>query len=362
MTIHLITGRAGEPHVTSVDAGKFNANVFGRGRYVLDGCECTVIDSNNLSIAEGVMLVDGRQVNIEGTGEPVVIENGQSGYNRIDLVCLRYQRSEGIETIDISTIKGQPTSGEPVAPTGSGSIIDGDSLAYIPIFSVRITGTNVEQPIMMLESFALYTLGLGEEIPAGANLDDYTTPGIYRLVADVADVQNSPIEHGFTLVVSYRINEATISQVLYPYNTSYGDGTCWERTYIGWNTPKWTNWVCSGGVDAIVAEGTTNNWTWKKYASGRAEAFTKFSVSDYTFWSYGSGFRAWLGRYSMPFNLVGGYSIVANASNPNIYLACMPHDFTSDAVSFHATTEAGPFSPAGVGSIEVCAQVDGWWK
>lgn len=296
MTIHLITGRAGEPHVTSVDAGKFNANVFGRGRYVLDGCECTVIDSNNLSIAEGVMLVDGRQVNIEGTGEPVVIENGQSGYNRIDLVCLRYQRSEGIETIDISTIKGQPTSGEPVAPTGPGSILDGDALAYIPIFSVRITGTNVEQPIMLLESFALYTLGLGEEILAGADLNDYTTPGCYRIPWG-RNVANSPIgDYEIrTLVVTNPFGSIdSFVQELHSLNGNQK----WTRSRYN---QEWDAWHCTGGVDSIVSEGDSNGWHWVKYANGTAIASLKNFVEMNVTNRWQSYYAQQLDRVAYPF-------------------------------------------------------------
>lgn len=275
MTLHLVTGRSGEPHVTSMDAGRFNALTIGEGRYIINGCNAAVVDSNTISIANGDMLIDGRHVSVEGTGETVTIENGQSGYNRIDLICLHYERGEGgIETVTFRAIKGTPTASTPSAPAAVGSILNGDITADIALYSVTINGTAVGAPKLFIEPRLpkVNTLELGTAIPANSNLNDYTIPGVYYTssASVTASLSNCPIvNEGITLVVRAALGKNSVTQTV----IGWADGVSWSRGIVNGTA---YNWAMNGGIDSISSYAINpndNDWSWIKWASGACIAW-----------------------------------------------------------------------------------------
>lgn len=150
MAFELITGRAGRDHVTSDDIGVQNALLFGSGRYVLDELKAQVVDSNTLHIDTFSALVDGRYFRCSGEGVELKISNGTQNRSRIDLVVMRYELQvnggDFVEEGSIAVIEGEQVIGDatPVEPTcAGGSILDGDHFVEIPLFSVRLNGTEV---------------------------------------------------------------------------------------------------------------------------------------------------------------------------------------------------------------------------
>lgn len=141
MAVELITGHAAAPHVSSDDAGAFNKAVFGSGSYILDGCAVTIESANSASIAPGNMLLEGRHVRISNPHTVAGIQNGASGYKRVDTIAAHYHKEpSGVESIEFKVVKGTPTQGEPVAPkmpgstTGIGTLND----VYIPVANIRL--------------------------------------------------------------------------------------------------------------------------------------------------------------------------------------------------------------------------------
>lgn len=79
MSTHLVTGRAGRPHVSAEDIGAKDSGVFGAENYVLETGNqfaCVIINNNLIRIKDGDLIMQGRHVRVEGY-EEVVIENGQ---------------------------------------------------------------------------------------------------------------------------------------------------------------------------------------------------------------------------------------------------------------------------------------------
>ena len=158
MSIELITGRYGTPHINSEDVRAYQAYTVGDGRYLLHGGECSMTDANTMHIAAGEVLVDGSHVRIMGDGEDVSIENGAASYKRIDVVALHYtvtgQGEQIIESIGFVVVKGDPvdTEEEPVAPTMpvSTSILDKPDETYIPYAQVLIDGLAPQTPEVVL--------------------------------------------------------------------------------------------------------------------------------------------------------------------------------------------------------------------
>ena len=146
----LVTGYAGTEHITSAQAGLYNAGTIGTGKYILDtadGLACTIVDANTVQVAAGDALFEGRHVTVQSP-ETLTISSGTVGQNRIDLVTIHYERDgSGVETATLEILEGTPTSATPVEPTiPAGSILDGDADAYMAIWSVRITGLVPQTP------------------------------------------------------------------------------------------------------------------------------------------------------------------------------------------------------------------------
>ena len=151
MALHLITGYAGEEHITSADQGAYNMGTFGDGEFVLDRgnkFEATVVSNNLITIADGEALMQGRFIKmIMGTSEEVTIENGSQGMNRKDLICIRYEKnsSTGIETASFVVKKGTESSSTPADPAyTTGDITDGQDLVNeMPLYRINLEGLNI---------------------------------------------------------------------------------------------------------------------------------------------------------------------------------------------------------------------------
>ena len=153
MAIELITGYAGEGHVSSADAGRFNAGVCGTGKYVLGtGTKFAYsIESSNLvRIGSGDAVDQGRHIIIpQNSVEDAAIQNGSQNKTRIDVIALRYSKdaSTGVESASLVVIKGtEVTSGStPTAPAvQTGNIYNGATVDDMPLYHVLIDGTQIE--------------------------------------------------------------------------------------------------------------------------------------------------------------------------------------------------------------------------
>ena len=154
MAIELITGHAGSAHISSEDAGWFNAGVVGDGKYVLDtGTQfaCNVQSANAVTIGTGDALFEGRHVRVSST-ETVALDNGAQGMNRNDLICIKYEYASGtgVESASLAVLKGTATSGTATDPdVPSGSILQGAVTAYMPLWRIPISGITVGTPVKL---------------------------------------------------------------------------------------------------------------------------------------------------------------------------------------------------------------------
>lgn len=154
MSVELITGYSGEPHISSADDGARNIGTFGPGKYVLQtGTElaCSIQGANTAVIGSGDALFEGRHVRVTGTNE-VALDNGAQGINRNDIICLYYQRDQAttVESVRLAVLKGTGTSGTPVDPTvPSGSIADGANEAYMALWRIPISGITPGTPVKL---------------------------------------------------------------------------------------------------------------------------------------------------------------------------------------------------------------------
>lgn len=146
--MEIVTGKIGTPHVSSADDRAFHAATFGVGNYVLNvgsQFKATIETSNNIVLADGDLVINGTHARIpHGETDTVIIENGTTGYNRIDLIVARYTKSSGLESVALAVVKGETVSGTPTRPSHTeGNILDGVELAEMPLYAVQLSGVNV---------------------------------------------------------------------------------------------------------------------------------------------------------------------------------------------------------------------------
>lgn len=155
MAVNIVTGMTGTAHITSDDDRCFNASIIGKGEYVFDygkKFSADIINNNLVRIHDGMCIVQGTQMGIElNDYEDVVIENGQSGSIRADLIVMRYERNAdtSIEKASLVVIKGESVDNdEQTSPTypqpTSGNILDGgDLIVDIPLYFVTVESLTI---------------------------------------------------------------------------------------------------------------------------------------------------------------------------------------------------------------------------
>lgn len=146
--MHLVTGYAGEAHITAADQASMYAALFGGGDYVLDRgskLSASAITSNQIRVLDGDLLMQGRHVRLNNYVD-LTIDSGASGYNRNDLIVARYTKNAtGIEECNLVVIKGTATTGTASDPAHTeGDLLGGnDSTADMLLYRVPLSGITV---------------------------------------------------------------------------------------------------------------------------------------------------------------------------------------------------------------------------
>lgn len=165
MTVELITGHAGSAHISAADDGWQNVGAFGSGKYVLDtGTQfaAEVQSANLVTVGVGDAMFEGRHVRVSAT-ENVAIDNGAQGMNRNDIICIKYEYDSGtdVESASLEVVKGTASSSTPSDPTiPSGSILDSDSTAYMPLWRIPIEGITVGTPVKLYGDVVVTLAGM----------------------------------------------------------------------------------------------------------------------------------------------------------------------------------------------------------
>ncbi|NBJ93199.1 hypothetical protein, partial [Parablautia muri] len=150
--LHLVTGYAGEEHITSDDQGSFNAAIMGTGEFILERGKqfaASIISNNKVRVLDGDALMQGRHIRMkENTYVDLNFDNGLQGYSRVDLIVIRYSKDPAtdIEKANLVVIKGTPVEGEPAAPDHiTGDIINEHDLENDTVlYKVPFIGLNIQ--------------------------------------------------------------------------------------------------------------------------------------------------------------------------------------------------------------------------
>lgn len=195
MTVELITGHAGSAHISAADDGWYNVGVVGSGKYVLDtGTQfaCNVQSANLVTIGVGDAVFEGRHVRVSAT-ENVALDNGAQGVNRNDLICIKYEYDSGtaVETASLAVIKGTASSSTPTDPTiPSGSILNGATAAYMPLWRIPISGITVGTPVKLYGDVLVTLNGILSKTWTASQIPNLPAGKITSGTLDAARVPN----------------------------------------------------------------------------------------------------------------------------------------------------------------------------
>ena len=142
MPIELVTGSAGEAHISGADVARLIAGIVGTGAYsIIARPSVAMSNANTVAIGACDLILNGRHVRLTGTST-LGIANGQSGARRSDLVYVRYAiNSSGVETATLGVKQGTAggTAKDPTLDYPA-SILDGASTADVAIARVTLDG------------------------------------------------------------------------------------------------------------------------------------------------------------------------------------------------------------------------------
>lgn len=169
--IHLVTGYAGQEHVTAADQGAFNALLLGSGQFVLakgNQLSASIVTNNQVRVLDGDIYMQGRYIRLnEDSYVDLTIENGEQGNLRNDLIVVRYTKhaGTGVEDANLVVIKGTAAANDPADPAYTvGDLIENhDILNDMPLYRVVLNGINVQELVPL---FTVKNITLDSKAPA----------------------------------------------------------------------------------------------------------------------------------------------------------------------------------------------------
>ena len=150
MAIELVTAYKGKDHVTAEQWADFNRGIYGDAAILPVGnkMETAIQTANQITVKDGVAVIDGRQVYIGyGESENIAIQSGTQGKLRRDIVVLEYKKEEvsGVETVQFKVITGTPAGSDAKDPSVQDmDIRTGVFTSQKPFCRVRLNGTAIE--------------------------------------------------------------------------------------------------------------------------------------------------------------------------------------------------------------------------
>lgn len=152
----IITGHTGKNHVESDDDRYLHAGIFGKGSYVLNTgtkLNAEIVTSNIIRIGSGDIMHQGTHARIPyGEYEDVTIDNGTTGYKRIDCIYAMYNKIGGIESVELEVLKGTPDASDPAAPGyAEYDILEGNTLSPMLLYEVELDGVNIVRVTSMFK-------------------------------------------------------------------------------------------------------------------------------------------------------------------------------------------------------------------
>ena len=203
MAIELVTAYKGKDHVTAEQWADFNRGIYGDAAILPVGnkMETAIQTANQITVKDGVAVIDGRQVYIGyGESENIAIQSGTQGKLRRDIVVLEYKKEEvsGVETVQFKVITGTPADSDAKDPSVQDmDIRTGVFTSQKPFCRVRLNGTAIEgvDTLIPVKEFKSHAFAAPVNNLTGTNPDLALAATQGREIKKQIDVLNSSLEN-----------------------------------------------------------------------------------------------------------------------------------------------------------------------
>ncbi len=161
MGANIITGYTGTRHITPAMDASVYRSAFGADDYVLsDGnhLEASMPDINSFQVMDGLASMQGHMIQV--TQETLTVSTCATGYERIDLVVLRYNHDSGslVDSAELVIIEGTAiqSGNTPVEPSyNTGNIDSGAAVVDMPLYRIDLAGSTVSFSRLFAGSYTI---------------------------------------------------------------------------------------------------------------------------------------------------------------------------------------------------------------
>ena len=149
MSVEIIDGVGTTNHVTSDQIGLSQAATITEDTVILNIGEklgYELVSNNQVNIKDGIFMIQGKRGWIApGDVEECMIETGNAGQFRNDLICIKYEKetSSRVETFSFEVVRGTPGAVAIDPTVTTGDINGGALLHYEPIYRVKLDGISI---------------------------------------------------------------------------------------------------------------------------------------------------------------------------------------------------------------------------
>lgn len=260
MAIELVTGYQGKDHVTAEQWADFNRGIFGEAAILPVGnrMETAIQTANQITVKDGVAVLDGRQVYIAyGESENIAIQSGTQGMQRRDIVVLEYKRKEesGVESVQFKVISGTPAASGAKDPSVQDmDIRTGVTVSQKPFCRVRLNGTAIEgvDALVQVKEFKPHAFAAPVNNLAGTNPELALAATQGRELKKQVDVLNS------ALALKHTVNENSGEEFGYNFlniEINNKNSTYHKTSYFSVdssNESRWNNKPSQMPADVVI--------------------------------------------------------------------------------------------------------------
>lgn len=154
----------GVAHITADQIRDHNIAMYGDGDYVLpvgDKFAYEIVNNNTINLSSGMVVMNGaRAVTGYGKTETLTIENGTSGYKRVDIIVAEYSKDNEtlVESVTVKVVKGTLGSAYSDPALVTGDIRAGATKRQMALYRVKVNGLSIEA-VEKMWTAAAATLG-----------------------------------------------------------------------------------------------------------------------------------------------------------------------------------------------------------
>lgn len=150
MSATIITGYTGTRHITpAMDAAVFRS-IFGSDSCIVNEgnhLDAEMPSINEIVIKDGMVSMQGHMIQVRQ--ESLAVDTCATGYERIDLACMRFEHDPDslVDSATLVVIKGTEvqTGNTPVPPSYNEGVIDeGATIVDFPLYEIDMVGSNVD--------------------------------------------------------------------------------------------------------------------------------------------------------------------------------------------------------------------------